>query len=330
MNPSDVIAEEIQRSGGRCVLDTLHLPYANANGGPAAKFGLGVELFLPQRDRSQLRQQALELLVDYWKTFPDEVDEILQRDSRRTKRFNGSPAALIRADIDRFPVETGYSGCLFGEVEIGLEKDDIPVYQARLLMSRESDARLSFFQASIPSCASSDEPRFTLWLASVLRWAELSQPAHGSAGFTFIVSSGMSQNSRLALQMLERFPGFDFPDPIAFTREAQAVHDRIKCVNWLTVLGDAIIDQLGGVETLRRALEPACRLHAYSGGLLIQAGPEPRLGDVQRGDVPEQYRVAARVTRPVRFENYGDEGLFRVPAGRDERQTALDWIRRFD
>ena len=54
--PGDVADTLAQLSAGSdkvCVLDQLHLPYAHRGGGPAAKFGLGVELFLPNRDRAQ-------------------------------------------------------------------------------------------------------------------------------------------------------------------------------------------------------------------------------------------------------------------------------------
>ena len=329
LDASQLIADMAAHEGGRCLLDTLHLPYAQAGGGPAAKFGLGVELFLPDRDRAVLRRQAFDWLVDYWDSFPREVDEYLRDDARRPKRFKGSPAASIRADIDRVPVDAGYTGALFGRVDIGLEKDDIPPYQAAALISRATDPRLSFLDASMPSCSSKDEQRFTLLLEAVLRWSAMVQPVHGSAGFRFIVASGMSQNSRLALQMLERFPGFDFPDTVGFSMRAKAVHDRIKCVNWLTILADPLVAQLGGAATLAEALGGECRLHAYAGGTVIQAGPEPRLGDAARGDVPEAYRTAARVTRPIRFMDYAD-GIFRVPDGRDKRQTTLDWVSRFD
>lgn len=144
-----------------------------------------------------------------------------------------------------------------------------------------------------------------------------------------LAAATLSQNTAHALQLIKRFPGFDVANTVDFILEAQATHNRIKSINWLTVLGDDIVAELGGRERLRSHLEPTCTLHGYSGGIVIQAGERPQLGDIQRGDIPEAYRVVARVTRPVRFEQY-DEALFRVPRGMDKRSEMLAWVRRFD
>ncbi|VWC97512.1 bacteriophage gp31 protein [Burkholderia contaminans] len=155
------------------------------------------------------------------------------------------------------------------------------------------------------------------------------RPVHGTAGLTLIYASGMSQNTKYALPLMKRFPGFDFIDGVDFTMEAEATHNRIKCVNWLTVLGDEIVTELGGTGPMRAALEPTCKIHEYPGGVVIQAGENPQLGDATRGDIPEAYRMVARYTKPVRFEAYSSR-LFRVPDNLDKKEETLRWIRRFD
>lgn len=181
----------------------------------------------------------------------------------------------------------------------------------------------------MPLISASGEPNTSNLLKCFLRWCQRFRPLHGSAGFSIIVCPGMEQNSIYALQLMNRFPGFNFPSTVEFAREAGSVHDRIKSVSWLTALGDSIITQLGGVEVMREKLEPACTIHAYDGGVVIQAGPTPRLGDSYSDDIPSEYRLAARFTRPVRFENY-DEGLFRVPEELNKREETIKWISRFD
>lgn len=99
--------------------------------------------------------------------------------------------------------------------------------------------------------------------------------------------------------------------------------------NWLTVLGEPILEELGGIEAARRALEPDCTLYPYPGGLLIQAGPLPQLGDTHRGLIPERYRKVAQFTRTVRFEAYRSS-LFRVFEPMVGREEAVKWVRRFD
>ncbi|WP_343641949.1 type VI immunity family protein [Roseateles sp.] len=329
MMTTDTIAQLVQANGGAAVLDRIHLPYADPKAGPAAKFGLGAELYLPDIDRSLLREHAAEFLYEFWSMFPDQVNEFLQRDTKRAKRFKGDPRAAIEADIANYAAETGYSGALFGRVDIGLPNDDVPPYQANLLVNRAGDPGLSFFHANMPLASASGQLHTSMLLERFVGWCQRFRPLHGSAGFAIIVCPGMGQNSVYALQLMTRFPGFDFPTAVDFTLEVDDVHDRIKSVNWLTALGDELVAQLGGLATMREALEPACTVHAYDGGVVIQAGPTPRLGDTHADDIPAEYRLAARFTRPVRFEDY-DEGLFRVPKDLDKRAETLKWIRRFD
>jgi hypothetical protein len=55
MDLNQVIAELVKSHSGICVLDKIHLPYTHSDAGPAAKFGLGIELYLPDVDRTELR-----------------------------------------------------------------------------------------------------------------------------------------------------------------------------------------------------------------------------------------------------------------------------------
>jgi hypothetical protein len=114
VDPKQIIADLLQANGGPCALDKIHLPYPEAGGGPAAKFG--GQLFLPEADRASLRERALQFLIDYGRLFPDEVDQFLPREQRRTVRLRGDPGERIRADGDKFPVQSGYSASLFGQV----------------------------------------------------------------------------------------------------------------------------------------------------------------------------------------------------------------------
>ncbi len=330
MDPSETIAEIAQAHGGPCALDRVHLPYAHSSSGPAAKFGLGCQLFLTDTDPASLRERSLQVLGDYYRLFPARVGEFLPEDHRRTVKLKGDPTERIRADSRKFPFDRGYSTSLFGAVDIGLPKDDVCPYQAHMLAVEAQSGELSFVSATMPVGDDAGEPNFRILLPAVLRWCELARPVHGSAGFTFIFASGMSQNTVYALPLMKRFPGFDIHNGVDFISRADGTHNRIKCINWLTVLCDDLVAELGGVERMRHALAPACTIHGYAGGVMIQAGEEPRLGDSQRGDVPEPYRMVARYTKPVRFENYVKYGLFRVANGLDRVAETLAWIRRFD
>ena len=323
-------AQLVQDHGGLCLLDQIHLPYGdNASAGPAAKFGLGCVLFMPDADRAQMREQALSFLIDYQKMFPQMVNRFLPEDARRSVKFTGDLEQRIRADYARHPVNTGCSNSLFGEVDMGLPNDDVDPYQAHTLMRRTVDKRLSYVSAHMPVCGDGSAPQFDALLQAVLRWCTLCRPMHGVAGFALTFASGMEQNTKYTLTMMKRFPGLEVLADGDFTRRAEVEHQRIKGVNWLTVLCNVLVDELGGLEKMKSTLEPVCKVHVYDGGVLIQAGAYPQLGDNLRDDIPAAYRLVARYTKSIRFENY-DEPLFRVFSGVDGMQETMAWIRRFD
>jgi hypothetical protein len=326
-DPNQVIADLIQADGGICVFDKIYLPIPHKEDHPAVKFGLGAELFMPDVDRTELRERVVRFMADYCKTFSGKVDQFLPDGKRRTVKFSGDPTSQVRADFERIPVEEGYGSLLMGKVDIGLQKDYIAPYQAHVLVKRQRKNELSFVSATSSVCNDSDQPNFDSLLDAVLRWCMICQPFHGCAGFTLIFDS--SQNSVYALQMIKRFPGFDFQNGVDFSMEAKIVHNRIKSINWLTILNDALVEELGGLEDMHAALEPVCKVHEYPGGVVIQAGAYPQLGDAYRDDIPEAYRLVARYTKPIRFEGYEDY-LFRVPDGLDEVEETLSWVRRFD
>ena len=329
MKPDDVIADLVQSHGGLCVLDKLHLPYDRASAGPAAKFGLGCELFMPNADRQQLREEARDFLIDYQTSFADKVDQFLPRDQRRTVKIKDDLATRLQAEYERFPPDTGYGASLFGAVDVGLPKDDVEPYQAHVLVKRVQYVELSYVSATIPVCNGNGHTHFDSLLHAVLRWCGICRPVHGTAGFALVFASGMSQNTKYALHLMKRFPGFDYVHGIDFASEARDVENQVKSVNWLTVLGEKIVDELGGIEPMREALEPVCKVHEYPGGVVIQAGEAPQLGDTYRNDIPEAYRMVARYTKPFRFEDYRSR-LFRVPENLDKKEETLAWIRRFD
>jgi hypothetical protein len=108
MDPRQIIAEMVAQNGGPCVLDRIHLPYATADSGPAAKFGFGCQLFLSDIDKASLRERSLQFLGDYWRTFPGRVNQFLPEGRRRAIKLKGDPTDRIRADSGKLPLNQPY------------------------------------------------------------------------------------------------------------------------------------------------------------------------------------------------------------------------------
>jgi len=77
------------------------------------------------------------------------------------------------------------------------------------------------------------------------------------------------------------------------------VHD----VNWITVLGRALSERMGGLAALQEAVavQPAISCEAFEAdGVLIKAGSVPQLGDTTQGDEVELYGQVGRVLAKLR------------------------------
>ena len=67
---------------------------------------------------------------------------------------------------------------------------------------------------------------------------------------------------------------------------------------------------------------------------MIRACELPALGDEATGGIPEAYRSAARIIKPIPFEGY-KWSIIKLPrelnTGREARLAeTMKWIRRFD
>jgi hypothetical protein len=87
-----------------------------------------------------------------------------------------------------------------------------------------------------------------------------------------------------------------------------ASSDCIKPIGFVTVLDTSLLERLGGVDHVRAAW-PAAWTHAFqspstgTSGLVLQAGDEPRLGDVQSNENMDDYERLARLLEPITDTN---------------------------
>jgi hypothetical protein len=192
--------------------------------------------------------------------------------------------------------------------------------------SRNRADSLDYIRATYPiPPAGADYERFE---EGALAWCDRLTPFHGYGGFAFNespVPHVRQANSRLVFALSQRFYGIEVDNPFLTARSA---FDAVKGANWLTILSDPFVNRLNGADALRQRLSAGIKLHPYPGGLLIQAGDAPDLGDIQQGhDLPSYREVAAAIARvrlvkhfPLGPEELGSFGW----AGTEW------WLRRLD
>lgn len=120
----------------------------------------------------------------------------------------------------------------------------------------------------------------------------------------------------------QRYLGIDFDDGIG---TSQYVYQGIKCATWLTFINPHHIECLGGQEKIIETLGPECPVHTLNHGLMVQAGPRPELGDVNRQQTLPYYHRVGRLLKPIRLQQHSQ--FLETPTGED---VTMQWLARFD
>jgi hypothetical protein len=145
----------------------------------------------------------------------------------------------------------------------------------------------------------------------------------GHAGLAFNCETDVVGTWGELLELCFRYPGMDIPDPSLLSSK---LGTRVRTVNWLTFLGQPLLEEAGGVAGLRSRLVssgPGTTVQELEGGrAIISLGPWPEAGDTEQGNVLPAYRELARVLEPWLYQ---DKLRSRLPEDND----ILRWERRF-
>ncbi|HVK70363.1 MAG TPA: type VI immunity family protein [Polyangium sp.] len=210
----------------------------------------------------------------------------------------------------------------------GEKEDDASAFQVCALGSDDVVKDLGYFHVRLPllwfKSHPGSFPEFVRPICQKLR------PASGRAGIGFLLPlsvEGQIHGEALVTPLASRFPGIEVDSP---TSDCFQLHDGIRGVNWLTILGDRWVEAAGGRDYLRIRLdEPTFPFYPYDGGLMIQAGPKPQIGDTTRGLWPEHYVTLHKVLKKIQIKTYT---RFHMggPGPRMDQPATLAWLFRFD
>jgi hypothetical protein len=206
----------------------------------------------------------------------------------------------------------------------GKRHQDLSPWYLYAVSNVEYRNTLSYVTLSFPvDHWASDFPGFASWVERVTAPLPV---FHGYAGFAFGQGEdgGPPQHTRRYIFPLAmRFHGVEVDLPHLSDRSC---YRHIKGVNWLTLVGESLLDPLGGIEMATAALgrEEGITVHRMPWGLCIQAGDKPSIGDTDQGNVLPLYRKVNRVLRPIRTRTHFPLGDAFGTAG------TLAWLRRFD
>ena len=209
----------------------------------------------------------------------------------------------------------------------GQNQDDASPYRVVAAARALRPTELSYFSFSLPFA----------WIAAhgvgaftklVIDECNVLAPTHGYGGLAVIPHVDIGRQSpEMApiLGLVARFAGLelDLPGSHSIYLEQE---NRIKGVNWLTILGDSWIERLSGEKHLCQALGEGIELRRFNTGVVIQAGPRPLFGDTHRQELLPHYKEVANALKPIRIESVR---ALSTPFG-FHRDRSDRWLARFD
>lgn len=225
--------------------------------------------------------------------------------------------------------DDGFEATLFGYPNGG-DLDDPTIYYAEAIgetENREFSSINMYIPASWPESIGYEHYR-----SLIGRWCEKLKPAYGTVGLSILFNEGRQglSDRLLAFPIAKRFPGLDVPEHSRWYARMNRVRKRaIRTINWLTFIDDGLVSELGGQGKLVEDLGTLCPIYSYSGGIIVQAGQRPELGDVNTGVIPKAYQRVSRVMQPIRFNEY-QRPLIDAPQPLDSLEETINWVRRFD
>lgn len=312
----------------------------HATGKPVVRVGFMMRLFLRDGHLPEVRHRIVDVVSDFADQAGSGNVSLFQKNmaNRMSRIGDRDLAAYLHREVDTLDPEHDYYGPHVSDDERP------PSWQGHALLQPDpggypDQVDMSYLELAIPAELAARRPDDLV--RRLLKWCQLTRPLHGTGGFAPVFAIGDSNNRPdETWPLLSRYPGLDFVG--GFVMAARGVN-QISGVNWLTILGTTMIDEIGGLPALNARLDDAVDhfqatptqapvIHPFDGGVMICAGEAPDLGDRHQGGIPNSYRVVARALRPWLFTGYLDKPtrVIKVPAPLDPFTETIRWVTRFD
>jgi len=254
----------------------------------------------------------LSACESYLERYGEHLRTFLEDDTGRPRALGVSERAYARRRLSK-PGPTIYVHAT-GAADI----QHASAWQLDVNFTRQREDELS---GMAWSTAPETDP--TELLGAFLSTARLGGFLHGSAGRGVVAPIQFTSRRASAptvIALVKRFVGLE-----VLSLDTKFLTNGIPCVNWLTLVGAALLDRVGGREAVLRGLDGEIVVHEVQQGLVFQAGPAPVSGDNHERDDLAPYRRVAEALKPLFADDLeGIEGLF---TGDDDYTDA--WRYRF-
>ncbi|EGO8362118.1 DUF3396 domain-containing protein [Escherichia coli] len=295
----------------------------------AARISLGLEMYIPPRDTHVLYPQMAVLFEDYYSRFSSKLNYYGSPPSGRILKITSKFLTTMRNKLENFNYNTQYNPYIFFDDQYHGELFNASPWNGLFWGRPAEDNKLSAVWATMSLRDDNGKLHIDSLLEMAFQWCNQIQPAHGNAGLYFCPTIGRSGASYY-YALMQRHPGIDYINRIDLIHATQGCFNRVKGVNWLTILNDEIVEELGGLEYCKKQIEPECYIEKWKGGIIIIAGPLPQCGDTYNNFIPERYKKVAKLIRPVRVNDYRGRKFLKLDAPFDNETELNKWLKRFD
>jgi hypothetical protein len=325
------MSEELQEI--LSVLDE-HLSVRDGEGRTVLQIALLATVYFDDPYRRDVREAVVSCCEDYFQLCGRHIRWALNPDTKLMEPFGkgkgSNPRAwlLVRGEDESFSFIYHGSDHERGASAFSLDG---------LGMERRPYRKLGYFRVMFPLLWFADRPcslpEVLLGICSKLR------PVGGYGGIGVAESPDDLINGKyepIVYNWAQRFPGLEADYPISHgnwqMEGREGGKGGIKGVNWLTVVGDCWLDEMGGADAVAAgvaALDSRFSVHRYDGGIMIQAGPHPQLGSAEHNRWPDLYVKLAKYLKPIRITQHRPfhQG---GPGPRFDLERSEAWLRRFD
>ena len=311
-----------------------HLAVKDNRGCVVLQVAMIATVYFEEAYRREAREAILACCDDYFERYGTRLRWALNPDTEYPEPFGKSKGSDPHAWLPALEEDEGFTLIYHG----GEQADSASPFSLEAFgTERRPYVKLGYFKVTFPLLSLAENPGMVPDV--LLEICRKLKPVSGYGGIGIIESQNTSISSEYApvvYSWSQRLPGLEADYPIEHAiwlgEGREDGRGGIKGVNWLTVISDRWLAELGGADVVAgrvTALDPRFIIHRFDGGLMIQAGPRPTLGDAERGVWPELYVKLAKYLKPIRITQtcpfqYGG------PGERFDRERSEAWLRRFD
>jgi hypothetical protein len=241
------------------------------------------------------------------------------------RKFSQTPIQLLAEMIEPLNERQFFEIIITGSET---DEESSPYNVKTLLEGKRSYKEIGYLSATFPLAFLEQQPS-GFFQQFVHDWNKRLSPYHGYGGLGLIRSVEMGAARRaepLVYPLISRFPGLEIDMP-----HSHSIYcvEGIKGINWLTMLSDAFLQKLGGKDALQSQLDDDFIFYDYPGGVMIQAGPFPQIGDMEQNNIPKHYQKLYRLVKSVQTDKLKNI-VVEVPEGVNAKEFTQQWLHRFE